>query len=222
MSSLNRIEQKTLVAEATEQIQSYILKNDLRTLPGEIQLISLLGISRSVVREALSRLQHVGLIETRKKRGIVVKEANPIKIFDEYMPFIMKDSKKRNDMAYFRYILESGAIEFVVENGHKEDLKKIKEAALRYKSTAEKNSSHRTLHLADMKFHTSILNASGNTFLLQMNSVIAKHFATHGLAPHENSHFREVAGTHLEIADAIIAGETRKAQQLMKKHLHLI
>ena len=60
--SFDRIEKKSLVAETTERIQDFILDNDLEAgaaLPGEVELASRLGISRSVVREALSRLRHL-------------------------------------------------------------------------------------------------------------------------------------------------------------------
>jgi GntR family transcriptional repressor for pyruvate dehydrogenase complex len=44
------------------------------SLPGEVELANRMGVSRNVVREALSRLQSLGILESRKRRGIIIAE----------------------------------------------------------------------------------------------------------------------------------------------------
>ena len=39
------------------------------SLPTEVELAQALGVSRNVVREALSRFRMLGIVETRKKKG---------------------------------------------------------------------------------------------------------------------------------------------------------
>ena len=51
--------------------QAQIVPGDL--LPGEEQLADDLNVSRHIVREGISRLKALGLVESRKKRGIVLK-----------------------------------------------------------------------------------------------------------------------------------------------------
>ena len=55
---------------AEEELKKYFKKNNLKpgdSIPKEIELAEYLGISRSAVREALSRFRMLGLIESRKK-----------------------------------------------------------------------------------------------------------------------------------------------------------
>ena len=62
----------SLVEAATEAIRSRILREELpagERLPPERVLVTELGVSRTVLREALSRLEALGLIETRGTRG---------------------------------------------------------------------------------------------------------------------------------------------------------
>ncbi len=62
----------SLVDSATEQISSRILHGDLvpgARLPTERELVEQLGVSRTVLREALSSLEALGLVETRGTRG---------------------------------------------------------------------------------------------------------------------------------------------------------
>lgn len=62
----------SLVEVATEAISSQILHGDLKSgdrLPPERVLVDQLGVSRTVLREALSSLEALGLLETRGTRG---------------------------------------------------------------------------------------------------------------------------------------------------------
>lgn len=62
----------SLVAAATESIGSQILNGKLAAgdkLPTERELVEQLGVSRTVLREALSGLEALGLLETRGTRG---------------------------------------------------------------------------------------------------------------------------------------------------------
>jgi len=62
----------SLVDAATEAISSQILHGGLSAgdkLPTERELVEQLGVSRTVLREALSSLEALGLLETRGTRG---------------------------------------------------------------------------------------------------------------------------------------------------------
>jgi len=62
----------SLVGAATEAISSQILHGQLAAgdrLPTERELVEQLGVSRTVLREALSSLEALGLLETRGTRG---------------------------------------------------------------------------------------------------------------------------------------------------------
>jgi len=74
---LKAIEKISLVEVVEQKILNIVRKNKLSvgdSLPAELELTEGLGVSRSVVREALSRLRMLGLLESRKKRGMVITE----------------------------------------------------------------------------------------------------------------------------------------------------
>lgn len=63
----------SLVEQAQRDILKYIANNaDTKELPKENDLAEILGVSRVVVREALSRLRALGFIETRRKKGSTI------------------------------------------------------------------------------------------------------------------------------------------------------
>ena len=71
------INQTTLIDQVEDSLLTYFKKNDLRrgdSIPNENNLAAELGVARSVVREALSRLKMMGLIHARPRKGMVLTE----------------------------------------------------------------------------------------------------------------------------------------------------
>ena len=67
----------TLVDQVEDNLLTYFRTKDLRAgdaIPNEMELAAALGVARSVLREALSRLKMVGMIETRSEERRVGKE----------------------------------------------------------------------------------------------------------------------------------------------------
>ena len=67
----------TLVDQVEDNLLTYFRTKDLRAgdaIPNEMELAAALGVARSVLREALSRLKMVGMIETRTRRGMILTE----------------------------------------------------------------------------------------------------------------------------------------------------
>ena len=67
----------TLVDQVEDRLLNYLKEKDIRTgdsIPNELELAAALGVARSVLREALSRLKMMGMIETRTRRGMILTE----------------------------------------------------------------------------------------------------------------------------------------------------
>src|SRR5512135_2938347 len=66
---------KTLADQVTESLTSKIMAKDFPNsqLPSEQAMAEGFGVSRTVIREAVSRLKAEGLIDTRQGRGAVVR-----------------------------------------------------------------------------------------------------------------------------------------------------
>src|SRR5688500_16518177 len=72
---IERISYKTMAEVVEVRLREYLKKKALKpgdALPTEMELAEALGVSRNVLREALSRLKMLGIVETRKKRGMIL------------------------------------------------------------------------------------------------------------------------------------------------------
>ena len=71
------LENISLVDRVEKRIINYIKENGLKVgdaLPKEMEFAESLGVSRTAVREAMLRLRTLGLVESKKHRGMVLLE----------------------------------------------------------------------------------------------------------------------------------------------------
>jgi DNA-binding FadR family transcriptional regulator len=124
----NGIKTITLVDQVEEQILSNILLNKLTIgseIPSELLLAEKLDVGRNVVREALSRLRMLGIIESRKNKGMILREPNIMKCFSKVVNPYMLSKKTILDLLGFRTSLESGISELIIDNITDEDISEL-------------------------------------------------------------------------------------------------
>lgn len=103
----------TLVDLVEESLLKYIKEKNLK--PGdrllhEEELSEQLGVGRNVVREALSRLRSLGILDSRKRRGIVLQEPDIRKNLEKLINPQMLGRDTIIDLLELRYTLELGII----------------------------------------------------------------------------------------------------------------
>lgn len=81
---LKTLPRERLIDRATEAIKDYILANRLSSgdrLPSEAELARSLGVSRNVIRQAISSLGALGLVRVAQGRGIYVGDVADTDVF---------------------------------------------------------------------------------------------------------------------------------------------
>src|SRR5690606_26797786 len=77
----NDLRSITLVDQLEKKLLEYIRDANLKegdSLPSELFFAEKYQLSRNLVRESLSRLKMLNIIESRRKRGMVIKQADPM------------------------------------------------------------------------------------------------------------------------------------------------
>src|SRR5690606_2894900 len=111
LSGLEPIVSLTMADRVEAQLRKYLREEGLtpgESIPKEIELAEALGVSRNVVREALSRFRMLGLIESKKRRGMVLARPDVLvsleKVLDPHI--LSKDTRK--ELFELRLVLEMG------------------------------------------------------------------------------------------------------------------
>lgn len=144
-------------------------------LPVEADLIEALGVSRTVLREAVRTLAAKGIIVSRKKAGTIVRPMQDWNLLDgdvlQWLDEVDLGKAYMKDVSEARLIFEPKAARLAALRASQGELTQISDAYRRMRSALENDLERYTE--ADMAFHQAILSASHNHVLSQMGKVIS-------------------------------------------------
>jgi DNA-binding FadR family transcriptional regulator len=189
------------------------------TLPGDAELMDQFGVSRTALREGLKTLAAKGLIESKPKVGTWVLDAKNWNMFDaDVLSWRLQRSVDRpflESLFEIRQALEPLAAGSAALSRTDRDLEHIETAweAMRFS-----DHTRESFTLADLEFHRTVLEASGNPFLQSMGSVIEAALATSFSlsAPIESAErFEQTGRQHRAVLDAIARRDSDGATQAM-------
>ncbi len=215
----------TLADQAEEKIIDYIKENKLipgDSLPNERQFVEMMGISRNVVREAMSRLRMLGLIQSRTKRGIVVTEPPLLNGFKKILDPQLFSVNKIKEMMGMRIALEIGITDFIFTNITKKDVDDLDEIVLRQQAIGINNLSVED----ELKFHLKIYEIAGNQFIMQFQElmhpvfVFAKQNYENYFQPVNKKLIEEeMIVTHMDLLELLRQNDVEGYRKMIKRHL---
>lgn len=203
------------------QIQSGQLKPGDK-LPTESAVMGELGVSRTVVREAISRLQASGQVETRHGIGTFVLEAPTTHNFR----IAEQDMATVDDVIAvleLRISLETEAAGLAAQRATPEQLTGMAAALHGFSSAI-----HSDLDAvpSDFQFHMEIAKATGNRHFAELMTYLGTHIIprtrikTADQAPEgRRAYLERVHGEHESIYNAIRNHDTEAARAAMRTHL---
>ena len=213
----------TLAQRVVDGLKQRILAGELvpgAKLPSEAELLTAYGVSRTVVREAVSRLQAEGLVETFQGRGSFVLAV------PEPSAFSLESSAIRNHhdvlaMIDFRIGVESEAAALAAGRITPATGRAIEVALEQFGK-----SGHEGAVEADFAFHRAIAAASGNRFYLElldalgpMMIMLPRTRLGGEFSMTDASHVERVGREHEQVAAAVRAGDVDTARAAMRVHL---
>ncbi|MBG9210622.1 MULTISPECIES: FadR/GntR family transcriptional regulator [Mammaliicoccus] len=212
MGKLDKIEVQSLKSQVLQEIKQYILDKGMTEgdrLPTERAFTEMYGVSRSVVREALSYLEHTGVIETVQGRGTVIKAPDISSLVEGFLFSFQVANGSKNDLLSLRIIFECAAIEEIVKlDKDISDLKAI---------VNEDVINH---YENDKAFHQTLLSATGNVLFEQLSSVIQSYFY-HIEEEGKEINYIQTNEMHKKIIEAIVNKDVQLAKELMATHLSI-
>lgn len=171
-------EKVNLSSVVSERIKGYILEHDLKAgdkLPSEKQLIDSLGVSRTVVREALKSLEMIGMIRIKTGDGIYVDSLSLKPVLDQVTFRWKQDEKKMRELFATRRVLELGAVEMAIEYY---DLALIEEMERWNREMDSAINRDQMPVEEDLQFHRALFKATGNDTFYELSEILTDFFTT--------------------------------------------
>jgi DNA-binding FadR family transcriptional regulator len=213
----------TLVLKVVAGLKDKILTGDLppgHKLPSEAELIDEYGVSRTVVREAVTRLRAEGFVETFQGRGSFVL-AMP-----EPTSFTVESAAIRThrdvlDVIDFRLGIETEAAALAAARVTEAAADEIRSALAAFADAPPEDAVE-----ADYRFHRAIAACSGNRFYTElidslgpMMIMLPRTRLPETYSRTDATHVERVCREHDNIAAAVIAGDPETARAAMRLHL---
>ncbi len=209
------------VAEAlAAEIRSARLQPGAK-LPPEARLAEQFAVSRTVVREAVSRLKSLGLVESRQGSGVYVNASLP------FAPLNFDARHARSleavvQMVEVRRALEAEVAALAAQRRSRNDLQRIDRAVAALDAAVA--AGHDGVE-EDVLFHRSIAEAARNPFLISTLDYLAQFLRGATRVTRANEARRadfaaQVRAEHAAIVQAIQAGDSQRARQAAGDHMN--
>jgi DNA-binding FadR family transcriptional regulator len=188
-------------------------------LPTEREMALQHGVSRAVIREAVAKLLHEGLVTSRQGVGAFV--ASPTQatslILDHNSLSQPQDFRQLYEL---RLVLEGGAAEMAAHNCDAEDIAAINKSIEAMESVAEDHAAYVKL---DIGFHRAVAAATHNPFVAMFISFVDLRLQESLFVALRKLDFRSTTATsireHRVVLEAIKARDPAGAAAAMRAHL---
>jgi len=174
--NLPQVQSVSLVDQVEERIRLAICESGLKagdSFLGEVELANRLGVSRNVVREALSRLQTLGVLNTRKRRGTVIAEPDIFAGMAKVVDLPVFGETPQRELVEIRLIMELGVSEIIMLHKSAAGLRKLE----RIVSKEEKDPANQLLGTqCDLEFHSTLFEMVGNETLKRFQALLVRFF----------------------------------------------
>jgi DNA-binding FadR family transcriptional regulator len=189
------------------------------TIPPELVLCKELGVSRTVVREAVKSLIAKGLITTGPKVGARVLPEDHWNWFDldviNWQAKAGLTAEFLRELQDLRRVVEPASMRLAAEHATAEDIANIELAYAGMKRAVEEGGDYVT---HDLRFHQGLLRASRNRMLVQMSEALSALLRTSfEISTRRTDSSKNSLPLHREVLDAVIAHDPLRAEKAIEK-----
>ncbi len=170
---------KNLSQQLADRIRLFI--EEARLPDGELfmteaEVADQFNVSRTVARDAVGRLQAIGLLEGRQRKGLIVRRPDPVRLFSASLPFLAKSEQDVSELSQLRYVLEVGAIELAVKNATNDQITQLMSLADQMRTIGSGKHEVERANGLDFQFHSLLLKMTGSSIIAGMQRVLKVDF----------------------------------------------
>lgn len=214
------VTKSTLADEVAKRVAQMIRSGEYEPgdrLPTINEMASRFGVGHPTLREALKKLEVLGMVKTKHGSGVYVENNEDVLVLSN--PIFLGDISKDMmlDLVEARIPIEVTSVVQAAQNATDEHIERMEELLEKAGQYMEDDT---VLTRTNMAFHQEVAVASGNMVLAQLLEVLANLFER------EQQTILDIYGSrekdhveHLSILEAVRAGDETLAEERMRKHL---
>lgn len=193
---------------------------DNTPLPAERDLMEEFGLSRTVVREAISKLASRGLVDARPRFRPVVKKPDfgtVLEASGTIVRYMLNEPKGVLNLYQSRVFIERGLVRDAALNANKNDIAALKTVLAANKETINDSEA---FFKTDMAFHGVLFTMSGNPIFPAIHEGFTAWLSPNWAKMERSTEHNEINYyAHKEIYEAILERDPDRAEQALINHL---
>ncbi|HOC04476.1 MAG TPA: GntR family transcriptional regulator [Bacteroidales bacterium] len=217
---LKAIDTSSLVDKVEMRLIEVFIYKELKpgdAIPKETELATVMGVSRTVIRESLNRLKTMGLIETKKHRGTIIKSPDLSAVLGKSLIPRILDNQTLMDVFEMRLALEIGMADFIFARKTDSDISELEKIV-----EIEPDHSDNILFDVDheLKFHGKLYQMTGNNTLEEFQNLLLpafQHVYNIGLIKVKGK--RKRYKSHKDLVTILKKGTPDEFREGMRRHL---
>lgn len=208
-----------LAALLMQRIESGELGPDQR-LPTEQRLAEQFGVSRTVVREAISQLKSIGLLTSRQGAGVFVAPSHQARAL-AFDPTVLHSMEAVLQVVEVRRGLEADVAELAARRITPDKARAIMDALTELEACPPLGAPGVE---ADLRFHRSIARATDNPHYERLLGFLEQYQrdamrVTRTNESLDSGYMVEVHHEHRAIAEAVCRGDVAAAREAATRHM---
>jgi GntR family transcriptional repressor for pyruvate dehydrogenase complex len=216
-------ERRSISEQVAGRIMSMIKSGNLKAgdrLPTEQQMCLAFGISRPPLREALKALTLMGMLESRQGGRYMVTDLSPSRLVAPFNAMLSAGEYDVQEHFDARRAVELDLVRFAAMRASAEERARILKHAIDGEKFLDDPVAFRLL---DIEFHRALGDAGKNRLL----SAMAEGLYDIGLdlrrvASEVRANVEKSIAQHVEVAEAVMAGDADAAADAYGRHLEHI
>lgn len=217
--ALIEIKKTNIGEQVYHQMKNQILNGEWKPgdkIPSETQLMTLFGVSRGTVRQAVQKLGGEGLILTRHGEGSFVQTAGLDSFFQTTIPLFPIGEEEMAKIFEFRGMFESGVAAVAAQKATEEQIRRMES---NYHRMTENLDSLNQFVQLDLEFHMMVSQCTQNTLTVQFYNSYEEL-----LGPAIMNMTKVISGEnavkyHWLILEAIRDHDPMRARAVMQEHM---
>jgi len=215
---IKSLSRKTLAQQVIEELINLLMTGQFKPgdrIPSEFDLMDICNVSRPVIREALTSLEVLGIVNRKTRSGTFFSDKIGSKPFSMMLALSVGDIPS---LIETRVALELGLVTLAAEKITDEDLAKLKATIEEMKSLPTEDSSE-----IDKEFHKIIaLSAKNPLFEGIIDPLQSFHDKILEQIPLEERNLQQTVNYHIDIYNALEKHDPIEAYICMYRHLDFV
>lgn len=219
LKKLKAIDNLTQVDKVELGLQEFFKTENFKpgdAIPKEVELAEAMGVSRTAIREALSRFRLLGIVESRKNRGMIITRPDILNNMERVLDTRLLDGQTLKEIFELRLILEIGIADVLFIRKNQSNLRQLELIV----EQEEKTTNKEDLLKLDVEFHSTLYKISGNDIVLRFQKMLMPIFDYVYRDIHVRSQIKtESFVSHKVLLNVLKSSTPEEFRNKMKEHL---